>query len=118
MKFYDPYSTFHAKTRQLNKFRKGVPFPYPCGGMWEKMLQQMNSERDSNPNQLPKGAEMQIHMMESMNRRLTKLYADIDQRYHCLPMPVTVSIAASGPTSRECSLIHAARSGISRSHYG
>ena len=38
------------------------------------MLQQMNSERDSNPNQLPKGAEMQIHMMESMNRRLTKLY--------------------------------------------
>ena len=45
------------------------------------MLQQMNSERDDNPNQLPKGTEMQIHMMESMNRRLAKLYADIDQRY-------------------------------------
>ena len=81
MKFYDPYSTFHAKTRQLNKFRKGVPFPYPCGGVWEKMLQQMNSEKGGNPNQLPKDAEMQIHMMESMNRRLAKLYADIDQRY-------------------------------------
>ena len=52
-KFYDPYSTFHLKTRQLNKFKKGVPFPYPCGGVWEKMLQQMNSEKD-NPNQMPK----------------------------------------------------------------
>ena len=81
MKFYDPYSTFHAKTRQLNKFRKGVPFPYPCGGVWEKMLQQMNSEKNDNPNQVPKAIEGQILMMESMNRRLQKLYADIDQRY-------------------------------------
>ena len=44
-KFYDPYSTFHPKTRQHNKFREGIPFPYPVGGGMEQIGQTGTRQR-------------------------------------------------------------------------
>lgn len=80
MKFYDPYSTYHPKTRQHNKFRKGIPFPYPVGGAWNELVI-LGQDKEENPNQAPKILESQIHMLESMQRRLNKVHEDIDRRY-------------------------------------
>ena len=79
MKFYDPYSTFHPKTRQHNRFRKGIPFPYPVGGAWNK-LTKLGQGKELNQNQMPSIMESEINMLESMQRRLNKVHRDIDKR--------------------------------------